>query len=110
MFCPFPRHTDMPDRNDFANRFNSLDSLLERFHRQLAAVRNRGPDDMRELLVSRTFACAASIQLHQVFSSSQPMSWQKTVAVAVAAGRALDIVDINQYRHLDPAIAVSSER
>ncbi|TBU42090.1 hypothetical protein BD309DRAFT_867035 [Dichomitus squalens] len=97
---------DMPDRNDFVNRFTALDNHIERFHRKLAAIRNRGPDDMRELLVSRTFACAASIQLHSAFSSSQPMSWQKTVGVAIAASRALDIVDVNQYQHLDPVIAI----
>ncbi|PIL27471.1 transcription factor [Ganoderma sinense ZZ0214-1] len=97
---------DMPNRNDFLNYFNSLDSKIERFHRQLVAVKDRRPDDMREVLVSRTFACAAAIQLHAVFSSTQPMSWKKTICVAVSASRALDIVDINQYPHLDPVIAI----
>lgn len=100
----------MPNRNDFLNCFNSLDGTIERFHRQLAAVTNRKPDDMRELLVSRTFACAAAIQLHSVFSSSQPISRKKTICAAISSGRALDIVDVNQYRHLDPVIAVSAER
>ena len=100
----------MPNRNDFLNYFNSLDSMIERFHRQLVAVKNRRPDDMREVLVSRTFACAAAIQLHAAFSSTQPMSWKKTLSVAVSASRALDIIDVNQYRHLDPVIAVSPER
>ncbi|KAI1798255.1 hypothetical protein LXA43DRAFT_19782 [Ganoderma leucocontextum] len=97
---------DMPNRDDFLNCFNTLDSIIERFHRQLIAIRNRKPDDMRELLVSRTFACAAAIQLHSVFSGSQPMLWKKTVCIAVSASRALDIVNINQYRHLDPVIAI----
>lgn len=100
----------MPNRNDFLNHFNSLDGVIERFHRQLVAVKNRKPDDMRELLVSRTFACAAAIQLHSAFSSAQPTSWKKTICVAVSASRALDIIDLNQYRHLDPVVAVSAER
>ena len=98
---------DMPNRNDFLARFGALDTLIERYHRQLAAIRNRSPDDMHELLVARTFTCAAAIQLHSTFSSHQQMSWQKVVCVAVAAGRALDIVNINQVSPVDPVLAVS---
>lgn len=101
-------HADMPNRNEFFARFNALDTVIERFHRQLAAIRNRSPDDMREVLVCRTFACVAAIQLHSAFSGTQPTSWQKTLCVAIAAGRALDIVDISQARHIDPVMAVST--
>ncbi|RDX54452.1 hypothetical protein OH76DRAFT_1340989 [Lentinus brumalis] len=97
---------DMPNRNEYLARFSALDTLIERYHRQLAAIRNRSPEDMRELLVARTFTCAAAIQLHSTFSSQQPMSWQKTVCVAVAAGHALDVVNLNQVPHLDPILAV----
>ncbi len=100
--------TDMPNRNEYLARFSALDTLIERYHRQLAAIRNRSPEDMRELLVARTFTCAAAIQLHSTFSSQQPMSWQKTVCVAVAAGHALDVVNLNQVPHLDPILAVSA--
>ncbi|KAI0696778.1 hypothetical protein C8T65DRAFT_743467 [Cerioporus squamosus] len=97
---------DMPNRNEYLARFGALDTLIERYHRQLAAIGNRSPEDMRELLVARTFTCAAAIQLHSTFSSQQLMSWQKTVCVAVAAGRALDVVNVNQVSHLDPVLAV----
>ncbi|RPD65437.1 hypothetical protein L226DRAFT_567324 [Lentinus tigrinus ALCF2SS1-7] len=97
---------DMPNRNEFLARFGALDTLIERYHRQLAGIRNRSPEDMREVLVARTITCTAAIQLHSTFSSHQPMSWQKTVCVAVAAGRALDVVNVSQGLHLDPILAV----
>ncbi|KAI0746719.1 hypothetical protein C8Q80DRAFT_1105387 [Daedaleopsis nitida] len=97
---------DMPNRNEYLTQFGALDGLIERFHGQLAAIRNRSFDDMRELLVCRTFACAAAIQLHAGFASHQPASWQKSVAVAIAAARAIDSVDLGQTRHLDPIMAL----
>ncbi|KAH9849402.1 hypothetical protein C2E23DRAFT_737549 [Lenzites betulinus] len=97
---------DMPNRGEFLTQFTALDSLIETYHRRLAGVRNRSPDDMRELLVCRTIACVAVIQLHSVFASQQPSSRQKTLSVAVAATRALDIIDVNQYRHLDSLISM----
>ncbi|KAI8970554.1 hypothetical protein BD414DRAFT_427596 [Trametes punicea] len=96
---------DMPNRAEYLARFSALDSLIERFHRRLAAIRNGTPDDLRELLVCRTYACVAAIQLHSAFASNQPASRQKTVNVALAAARALDLTDFNQHRHLDPVIA-----
>ncbi|KAI0371911.1 hypothetical protein BV20DRAFT_964552 [Pilatotrama ljubarskyi] len=97
---------DLSNRGQFFAQFTALDGLIENFHRQLAAIRNGRPDDMRELLVCRTLACVAAIQLHSVFAIHQPTSRQKSLTVAVASARALDIIDVNQYRHLDPVIAM----
>lgn len=98
----------MSNRNEFLARFSTVDGLIERYHRQLASIRNRtSAEDVRELLVSRTFLCAAVIQLHAPFVATQQASWQKTVCVAIAAGRAVDAVDFSQTRLLDPIIAVS---
>ncbi|KAI0826659.1 hypothetical protein BC628DRAFT_1410246 [Trametes gibbosa] len=97
---------DMPNPGEFLTQFTALDNLIETFHRRLAAVRNRGSDDMREVLVCRTITCVAAIQLHSAFANHQPASRQKTLSVAVAATRALDIVDVNQYRHLDSLISM----
>ena len=98
----------MPDRDGFMARFGALDALIQRTHGQLLAMRGRAPDDMRELVVSRTFLCAASIQLQGALASTQMSAYQRSVCAAVAAGRALDIVDVSQYPYLDPVVAVSA--
>ncbi|KAH9896834.1 hypothetical protein C8Q73DRAFT_744734 [Cubamyces lactineus] len=97
---------DIPNRGEWLAQFTALDNAIERFHRQLAAIRNRGVEDMREMVVSRTFACVAAIQLHSVFASHQPASRQKSLSVAIASARALDVIDLNQCRHLEPVIAM----
>ncbi|KAI0674261.1 hypothetical protein C8Q78DRAFT_989256 [Trametes maxima] len=97
---------DLPNPGEFNTQFTTLDNTIERFHRQLAGVRNRSPDDMREVLVARTLTCVAAIQLHSVFVNHQPVSRQKSLAVAIASVKALDIVDITQYRYLDPIVAI----
>ncbi|KAI0646271.1 hypothetical protein C8Q79DRAFT_1000650 [Trametes meyenii] len=97
---------DLPNPGEFNAQFTTLDNSIERFHRQLSGVRNRSLDDMREVLVARTLTCVAAIQLHSVFVNHQPVSRQKSLAVAIASVKALDVVDINQYRYLDPIIAI----
>ncbi|OJT07742.1 hypothetical protein TRAPUB_1334 [Trametes pubescens] len=99
------RH-DMPNRSEFLAQFTALDTHIEGFHRLLAGIRNRGPDDTRELLTSRTLVCVAAIQLHSAFAAQQSTSRQKSLGVAIAAARALDLVDLNQYRHLDSVVAM----
>lgn len=97
----------MPNRSEFLAQFTALDTHIEGFHRLLAGIRNRGADDMRELLTARTLVCVAAIQLHSAFAAQQSTSRQKSLGVAIAAARALDLVDLNQYRHLDSVVAVS---
>ncbi|KAI0635147.1 hypothetical protein C8Q77DRAFT_1156484 [Trametes polyzona] len=97
---------NMPNRNEFFALFNGLDGAIEAFHRRLAAIRSTNPDDARELLVARTLSCVAAIQLHSVFANQQPTSRQKALSVAIAAVRALDLVDVNQCRHLDSVVAM----
>ncbi|KAI0777643.1 hypothetical protein BD413DRAFT_185715 [Trametes elegans] len=99
------RH-DMPNRGEYLAQFTALDTHIESYHRQIATYRNRSSDDMRELLVCRTLACASVIQLHSAFATHQPVSRQKSLTVAVASARALDIVDTSQIRHLDPIVAM----
>ncbi|KAI0360718.1 hypothetical protein OH77DRAFT_1557092 [Trametes cingulata] len=97
---------DLPNRGEFFVQFTALDNQIEIFHSQLAAIRNRSPDDMRELLICRTLACVAAIHLHSAFANHQPTSRQKILTVAVASARALDIIHANQYQHLDAVIAL----
>ncbi|KAH9919498.1 uncharacterized protein BXZ73DRAFT_92090 [Epithele typhae] len=97
---------DMPDRDGFMVRYQAADALVQRVHGALVALRPRTPDDRREVLVSRTFLCAAAIQLHAPFASAQPAAWQRSICAATAAARALEIVDLNQTPHLDPVVAI----
>ncbi|CDO75378.1 hypothetical protein BN946_scf184335.g4 [Trametes cinnabarina] len=96
---------DLQNGAEFLARFATLDNLIERFHRQLAAMRCQDPDDAREVVVCRTYACIAAIQMHLVFARYQPASRQKCISVAIASARALDAIDLNHYRHLDPIVA-----
>ncbi|OSD07980.1 hypothetical protein PYCCODRAFT_1463240 [Trametes coccinea BRFM310] len=96
---------DSPNAAEFLSQFATLDNVIERFHRQIAAIQNRSPDDMREVLVCRTHACVAAIRLHSLFAPHQSASRQKCLTVAIASARALDVIDLNQYRHLDPIVA-----
>ncbi|KAI9063679.1 hypothetical protein FKP32DRAFT_1650862 [Trametes sanguinea] len=96
---------DSPNAAEFLSQFATLDNVIERFHRQVAGIQNRSPDDMREVLICRIYACVAAIRLHSVFASHQPASRQKCLSVAIASARALDVIDLNQYRHLDPIVA-----
>ena len=96
------------DAPDAAVRVAALDALIQRTHGALSALRShRSPDDARALLVARTLLCTASIQLQAPLAGVQLAAYQRSVCAAVAASRALEIIDVNQYPHLDPVTAVS---
>lgn len=99
-----------PARAELLARAGALDALIQRAHGALIGVRNRSADDMREVLLARTFLCAASVQLQAGLVSTQLPAWQRSVCAAVAAGGALDLVDVSQFPFLDPVIAVSVAR
>ncbi|OCH88014.1 hypothetical protein OBBRIDRAFT_758881 [Obba rivulosa] len=90
------------------SEFLALDNLISRFVPRIGHGSNStsSPDAPRELLVTRTLACCARIELHLQFADSTAASRQKCIAAAAAAVAAMNGVDFEGMGYIDPIMAI----
>ncbi|EMD36510.1 hypothetical protein CERSUDRAFT_95807 [Gelatoporia subvermispora B] len=90
------------------SEFLALDTLITRFMPRIGHGPNNSslPDGTRDLLVTRTLACAARVELHLKFAEGTSASRQKCLAAAAAAVAALNGVNVEALGYIDPIMAI----
>ncbi|OBZ78441.1 hypothetical protein A0H81_02005 [Grifola frondosa] len=105
-WLPSQSRADMPDLI-YNAASHGLHHIIDHFTSQLAALGyGNSLEDARQLVVARTTACAASIQLHRHFTDNDPTSHQHCIVAANAAVAILDTVDALRLGFLDPIMAI----
>jgi len=93
---------------DLFAEFLALDALISRFTPRIGRgpSSTAPPDAPRELLVIRTLACCARIELHLRFAEGTAASRQKCLAAAAAAVAALNGVNLQEMQYIDPIMSI----
>lgn len=98
---------DMLDKPLFWHEFAALDNLINSFINKFPSASAALQADTSELLVARTIARVATIQLHIRFSKEQPASHGAFLAAADAALATVQSIDPDRAGCVDPIMAVS---